>query len=119
MVTVLTFAPLRRWLANGPAVMVSVSPETVAFAGTLSFDLVNVIVHAESAVAATSKVVAAVSFPVVGTAVKCHVPATSASASVGAGAGAGAGAIAAVVSLGASFFAQAATTSAVQQRTRR
>src|SRR6478672_4741553 len=102
--------------------MVSVSPEMLCFAGTFSFDLVNVIVQsAASAVAARSNSVADVSLPLVGTATKCHVPATSAAASAGAGAGAGAaaGVIAAAVSFGASFLAQAATTSAVQQRTKR
>src|SRR6478672_5608872 len=95
----------------------------LCFAGTLSFDFVKVMVHAAvSAPAARSNSVAAVSFPVVGVAAKCQLPATSAAASAGAGAGAGAaaaGVIAAAVSFGASFFAQAATTSAVQQRARR
>src|SRR5215831_4626163 len=103
--------------------MVSVSPEIECFAGTFIFDFVNVSVHgAVSAVAAMSYSVADVSFPVVGVAAKCQLPATSAAARAGAGAGAGAagaGAIAAVVSFGASFFAQAATTSAAQQRARR
>src|SRR6478672_8892805 len=94
----------------------------LCFAGTLSFDFVKVMVHAAvSAPAARSNSVADVSFPVVGVAAKCQLPATSAAASAGAGAGAGAaaGAIAAVVSFGASFFAQAATASAAQQRASR
>src|SRR6185295_4141068 len=88
----------------------------LCFAGTLSFDFVKVMVHAAvSAPAARSNSVADVSFPVVGVAAKCQLPATSAAASAGAGAGASA----AVVSFGASFFAQAATASAAQQRASR
>src|SRR3954451_15182988 len=114
--SVMTFASFRRWLANVPVFVITLSPETITCSGTLRPDG-NVIDHPDvSAVAVRTYFVGVVSGPASGMALTCHLPAALAieNAAGAAGTGAAAAAGAAVSFEALSPFAHATRATVVK-----